>query len=48
MREGFLTIAREEPGRCVVIDAARPPDAVWAAIAAAVSGRLRLDLEDAA
>jgi dTMP kinase len=48
VREGFLTIAREEPGRCVVIDAARPPDAVWAAIVAAVSGRLRLELEDAA
>jgi dTMP kinase len=48
VREGFLTIAREEPGRCVVIDAARPPDAVWAAIVAAVSGRLRLQLEDAA
>jgi dTMP kinase len=48
VRDGFLTIAREEPGRCVVIDAARPPDAVWAAIVAAVSGRLRLELEDAA
>jgi dTMP kinase len=48
VRAGFLAIAREEPGRCVVIDASRPPDAVWAAIVAAVSGRLRLDLEDAA
>jgi dTMP kinase len=48
VREGFLTIAREEPGRCVVIDASRPPDVVWRAIVGAVSGRLRLDLEDAA
>jgi dTMP kinase len=48
VREGFLTIAREEPGRCAVIDAARPPEFVWRAIVAAVTGRLRLDLEDAA
>lgn len=48
VRDGFLAIAREEPGRCVVIDAARPPDVVWRAIVGAVSGRLRLDLEDAA
>lgn len=47
VREGFLTIAREEPGRCAVIDASRPPDVVWAAIVSAVSGRLRLELEDA-
>lgn len=48
VREGFLTIAREEPGRCAVIDASHPPDTVWAAIASAVGGRLRLDLEDMA
>lgn len=48
VRDGFLTIAREEPGRCAVIDASRPPDAVWAAIVMAVRGRLRLDLEAAA
>ena len=48
VREGFLTIAREEPGRCVVVDASRPPDAVWQAVAGAISGRLRLELEDAA
>jgi dTMP kinase len=48
VRAGFLAIAREEPERCVVIDARRPPDAVWAAIVAAVRGRLGLELEDAA
>ena len=40
LREGFLAIARVEPGRCVVIDAAQPVEAVEAAIWAAVAGRL--------
>jgi dTMP kinase len=41
LREGFLAIARVEADRCAVIDAAQPPDAVEAAIWAAVEGRLR-------
>jgi dTMP kinase len=40
VRDGFLAIAREAPARCVVIDAARPADAVAAQIRAAVQGRL--------
>ena len=39
VREGFLAIAAEAPGRCAVIDAARPEDEVAGAIFAAVSGR---------
>lgn len=38
LRDGFLAIAKAEPSRCVVLDAARPPeavsDAVWSAVAA--------------
>ena len=37
VREAFLRIAREHPERCVIIDAARPPEAVavdvWRAVA---------------
>ena len=40
LREGFLAIARVERDRCVVIDAGQPPDAVEAAIWAAVESRL--------
>jgi dTMP kinase len=40
LREAFLAIARAEPERCAVIDAAREPDAVEAAIRAAVAARL--------
>ncbi len=36
LRDGFLAIAREEPERCVVIDASRPIEAVAAAVLAAV------------
>lgn len=39
LREGFLTIAREEPGRCVVIDASSDEDLVEAAIWAAIRER---------
>lgn len=39
-REAFLAIARAEPGRCVVIDAASPPDEVDDAVTEAVFGRL--------
>lgn len=34
MRDGFLALAREFPARCVVIDGARPPEAVAADVAA--------------
>jgi dTMP kinase len=40
LREGFLEIARREPGRCVVIDAAPPAEAVAQAIMKAVRERL--------
>ncbi|MCJ2136455.1 dTMP kinase [Methylobacterium sp. J-026] len=40
LRAAFLAIARAEPERCAVIDAARDPDAVEAAIRAAVATRL--------
>jgi dTMP kinase len=40
LREGFLEIARREPDRCVVIDAAQSADAVAEAIARAVRERL--------
>jgi dTMP kinase len=36
VREGFLTLARAEPERCVVVDATRSVDEVGAAIEAAV------------
>ncbi|WP_207459633.1 dTMP kinase [Azospirillum sp. SYSU D00513] len=40
LRDGFLDIARREPERCAVIDAAQPIEAVQAAISDAVSRRL--------
>ena len=39
-REAYLAIARAEPGRCVVVDAGRDPDAVARAIAEVVAARL--------
>jgi len=36
VREGFLAIARAEPGRVVVIDSSRPVDAVATAVVAAI------------
>jgi len=44
VRRGYLELARREPERWLIVDAARPP----AAVAAAVSGRVRrlLDGED--
>jgi dTMP kinase len=41
LRAGFLEIARAEPGRCAVIDAAAPVEAVHRAVWSAVSERLR-------
>jgi dTMP kinase len=40
LRQGFLAIARDEPRRCVVIDAALEADAVHAAVCDAVRARL--------
>ena len=40
LREGFLEIARAEPQRCVVVDAAAPPDQVSRQIWAVVRSRL--------
>jgi len=40
LRQAFLEIARAEPKRCAVIDAARSPDEVEALIWAAVDARL--------
>ncbi len=40
VREGFLAIARAEPGRCVVIDAGQGEQAVHDGIVAAVKDRL--------
>lgn len=39
LRDGFLDIARHEPGRCRVVDAARDADAVAADLIAAVRAR---------
>jgi dTMP kinase len=40
LRQGYLDIARREPGRCVVIDASGDVAAVQAAVLAAVRDRL--------
>jgi dTMP kinase len=40
LRQGFLAIARADPGRCVVVDAARPVAEVHQAVLAAVTDRL--------
>jgi dTMP kinase len=48
IREGFLRIARENPGRCAVIDASLPVRAVAGAIRHEVGRRLGLALPDAA
>ncbi len=40
LREGFLAVAKAEPGRCVVIDADQASDAVTASIAAGIGQRL--------
>ncbi|MBL8587957.1 MAG: dTMP kinase [Methylobacteriaceae bacterium] len=40
LRAGFLAVAEADPTRCVVIDAAQPPDDVADAVWAAVEARL--------
>ena len=44
VRDGFLDIARREPGRCVVIDAGLAPEAVHDAVRAAATHHLGIDL----
>ncbi len=44
LRRGFLAIAERDPGRCLVIDAGQPIDAVHQAVKTAVGARLRLEL----
>lgn len=44
LRAGFLEIAEREPGRCLVVDARPPVDAVEQAVRDAVGRRLKLDL----
>jgi dTMP kinase len=43
LRQAFLDIAAREPARCVVVDATASPEAVAAAVRAAVEGRLALE-----
>jgi dTMP kinase len=45
LRQGFLRIAADEPGRCVVIDAAGDAASVQRAVAAAVAARLGVKLQ---
>lgn len=40
VRDGFLAIARDDPKRCVVVDAKGPPEAVAAELLAQVRARL--------
>lgn len=47
LREAFLAIARAEPRRCVVIDAARAPELVEAAVWAAVRERFAGEIDAA-
>ncbi len=42
VRDGFLAIAAAEPERCVVVDGTAEPDAVTAALLAAMDARLKL------
>jgi dTMP kinase len=44
LHQGFLAIAKEEPERCVIIDATRPIDAVAASVRAAVAKRFHVPL----
>ena len=47
IRETFLTIAKAEPQRCVVVDAVQSVDDVQREVCAAVSHRLGADLKEA-
>jgi dTMP kinase len=43
LRQGFRRIAEDNPGRCVLIDAARSPDHVHKAMCSAVAQRLQVN-----
>lgn len=45
VRSGFIALAGREPGRCVVIDAARAEDDVMLDVDRAVAARFRLSLD---
>ncbi len=47
LRQGFLDIARREPQRCAVIDAAGDVDAVHQAVLAGVRERLQVKIQQA-
>jgi dTMP kinase len=47
VRAGFLAIARDAPGRCVVIDASHSEETVAGRVRAVVNARLGLDLAGA-
>ena len=42
VRDGYLTLAREEPARWAILDASAAPDALASQVWAAVSARLGL------
>ena len=44
LRQGFLRIAADHPGRCVLIDASGDIESVHGAVIAAIAGRLRVNL----
>jgi dTMP kinase len=44
VRRGFLAIVKEEPNRCVVVDASRPIDAVHSAVLTVIKDRLGVTL----
>jgi dTMP kinase len=44
LRDGFLALAKDEPERCIVIDAARPIEAVAADVKSAVATRYGVKL----
>ncbi len=44
LRQGFLEIARQDPGRCLVVDAAAELDVVAARVAAVVEARFAVKL----
>ncbi len=39
LRQGFLSIARDQPDRCVVLDARKPVDDVWGALLSTLKER---------
>jgi dTMP kinase len=46
LREGFLTIARKEPGRCVVLDATAPIEQIQAQIRERVAALVKINTQN--